>query len=229
MKQTFKKMTCLVGGAALLVGMMVTGAQALTITPNDGNLILGTNYWIIDGSPGNDYSDYGDGSPAGNCDADCMSDLTGMPGLTEVYKMDQGQEPNDTGSLAGSYDTTFANTVDDPQDAHITYEGGAFLDCQNLACKALVKDGNGPPLAYAFDLNDLGWNGTDDLWFEDFWPGTGAISHVSLFSGEMDDMDDMDDMNDMDDMTDAIPEPATVLLFGSGLAGLGLWRLKQKK
>ena len=49
------------------------------------------------------------------------------------------------------------------------------------------------------------------------FPGSGArdVSHISVYyKGDL--------------PLQAIPEPSTVLLFGSGLVGLGLWRWKKK-
>ena len=191
-----KFIICL-GGAAVVLGLFSAPVFALSITPTSG--MLNITRW-----ESNDNS---------NCNAACVSTLTGMPNLVEVYKQDQGDEPTDTGALAGSYSTTFANLVSDPQDATITYGVGNSLDCPNLACKLVVKDGKNTPAIYAFDLNALGWNGTETLNMTGFWPNQGAISHVALYSGS----------------GEPIPEPSTMLLFGTGLAGLVAWRYRKQK
>jgi hypothetical protein len=97
---------------------------------------------------------------------------------TELYKaeVDGGEE----GSYQGSYETEFFNTPTDPMDATITYVGGSVIP---PTAYALIKDGNAIPAWYLFNLTALGWNGTEILQFQGFWPGTGAISHVSLYSG----------------------------------------------
>jgi hypothetical protein len=133
----------------------------------------------------------------------------------ELYKneVDGGQE---YGSLMDSYETTYFNDPNDPEGALIEYVGGPFID-PNSPSFLLVKDGNQTPAWYLFDLYALLWNGTDDLELDEFWPDQGAISHVSLYGGE-------------GEGTPPVPEPATMLLLGSGLVGLaGFGRKKFKK
>ena len=128
---------------------------------------------------------------------------------TELYKQEVGG--TESGSLAGSYQTTFFNTALDPSDALIEYVGGPYIDTTSGAF-LLVKDGDQSPAWYLFDLTALGWDGIADLDLQGFWPNQGAISHVALYGGAT-----------------TVPEPGTLLLLGSGLVGLALYGRKSFK
>lgn len=131
--------------------------------------------------------------------------------IEELFKTDVGG--GDSGLFADDYTTEFFNSPTDPQEATITWDGSPS-DFISNAGYLLVKDGNQTPAWYVFDLNALGWDGMETIFLNDFWPSNGAISHVAIYGGQG---------------GTTIPEPTTMILFGSGLVGLsGLARRKKK-
>lgn len=102
-----------------------------------------------------------------------------------VYKQDVGG--GESGPLAGSYTAAFTQTPSEPSQATITYDGGDFV---GPVAYLVVKDGKHVPAWYFYDLTALGWNGTDTLSLTGFWPGGGAISHVSLYGSGQGDVPD---------------------------------------
>jgi hypothetical protein len=116
-----------------------------------------------------------------NSTSGMLAEIAGL-GITlgsELYKQDQGTA-TDSGALAGYYTTTFLATPDDPSGATIAQTVAGAPAPSSVAKYLIVKDGKQNPAWYLFDLEELGWNGTETLNLSTFWPGNGAISHVSL-------------------------------------------------
>lgn len=127
-----------------------------------------------------------------------------------LYKADVGSAASpatvESGSFAGSYNTTFFNTSLDPEDATIAFTGGAAIDC-TFGCFLSVKDGNAMPAAYVFDIS--GWDGIASIVMTDFWANSrGAISNVAIWGSG----------------ASKVPEPGTLGLLGLGMLGLVLFR-----
>lgn len=128
------------------------------------------------------------------------------------YKAEVGTTVKEEGDFASSYATEFFNTPTDPKDATISWNGPNVISTTPLYL--VVKDGKQTPAVYIFDLIALGWDGKAQLILNDFWPINGAISNVYIAGGS----------------TPSVPEPATMLLLGTGLLGLGIIsRRKVKK
>ncbi|MBC8442308.1 MAG: PEP-CTERM sorting domain-containing protein [Deltaproteobacteria bacterium] len=128
--------------------------------------------------------------------------------INEIYKAELEGE---SGVLNGSYDTNINWSIG--SGGTIAWNSGTPTATDAYL---LVKDGKNDPFWYLFNLSDtggLGWDGMDTIQLQDFWPGNGAISHVSLLNGGT---------------SAPVPEPATMLLFGLGLLGIaGVSRRKK--
>jgi hypothetical protein len=196
---SYENMTHKILLAAAGTAAMLFGAQsfALTLTPTGPGLI-------------------------GTTDVSSACEPTCIPGADATWDLLYKSDVNgasgvgsDSGFLAGSYNTTFSNTADDPSDALITWISGTpSLTCTAVnQCLLVVKDGNQSPAQYFFDLYTAGWDGSEDLFLQGFWPAQGAISHVSIWGPDENECCDRD-----------VPEPGSLALLGLGLMGLGISR-----
>lgn len=114
-----------------------------------------------------------------NPNANDVETITGTSAeLTEVYKSNVGG--GEEGSFASSYETTYSNTSSDPSDALVEYVSGPVVSGSPIYI--LAKDGNVAPYWYLWDIS--GWDGLMDISITGLWPDQGAISHVSIFTGE---------------------------------------------
>lgn len=152
------KMIGKLGLAVIFAVGMALNANALLLTP-------ATATW--------------QGSIPNNPSADDIETITGTSAqLTLAYKDNVGG--SEEGSFTSSYKTTYFNTPTDPQDATIEYVGGSTISGNPIYL--LVKDGNQVPIWYIFNIS--AWNGTETIDLKGFWPDQGAISHVSIYTGE---------------------------------------------
>ena len=137
--------------------------------------------------------------------------------LTLLYK---NENPTEEGTFADSYNTQYFNTPQDPEDATISYVAGQpVINCLDFDCWLVVKDGNVDPSDYGFDIT--GWDGLMDIVMTDFFIGTGAISHVSIWSGPGGGGDGPAEGPGDGPGEGPVPEPATLALLGMGLVAAG--------
>lgn len=193
----FLKVQVVVAALGLL-GAVGSANAVITLSPSTAGVIPGYGY-----------------GPS-NCEnvqpTNCVEAVFGVSDLNLLYKSNfSGLFLGlDEGPYAFSYTTTFTDSIFDPSDATIAYNGFGLPAISCASCYLAIKDGNHSPGYYFYDLS--GWNGVEEISLQDFWPDRGAISHISIWGGS----------------SSTVPEPATLGLFGLGLLGVGMARRRRK-
>lgn len=152
---------------------------------------------------GPDDADWTDNSNS-FLDSSDLETITGISGLLKAYKA-ESDPTGEEGPFASSYETTFSNTSTDPEDALIEWIGPSVLNCPE--CILVVKDGDTDPSNYLFDIGS--WNGMESIDLQGFWPNSGAISNVTIWSTD-------------------VPEPGTLSLMVIGTFGILLFTRRRR-
>ena len=189
--------------AGLATGVLLLGltsvAHALSITPT-GYGATPTS-WIFAGASQNEWqgSNYPGIDPP-NSESKILDYInTNIVSMgSELYKGTPAA--TEEGALVSSYSVSWIGATNDESGGAITYTGGTYASSNVYL---FVKDGRNTPYWYLFNLTQIGWDGKEELDLSGFWPSNGSISHIALYGG-----------------SSPVPEPATMLLFGAGLAGL---------
>jgi hypothetical protein len=178
-----------IAAAGLALLAMSGAANALALTP---------------GTPG--VLSFGAAYGPSNCEPGCVETVFSVSDLDLLYKADLGLA--DEGLFATSYTTTYLDIPSDPSGATLSHVANTpAITCGG--CYLAIKDGKHSPGYYFYDLS--AWDGLETITLSNFWPGQGAISHISIWGTP----------------GASVPEPATLGLFGLGLLVTGLARRKK--
>ena len=183
------KLTSLLGIAGLL-GMAATANAVISITPANSAV----------------WNPHPNGNPTS---AEVEAFILTAFGIECDEPLEEAYKQNAGGAEEKAFAASYATTLNgDLSGGSVTWNGPGTITGDHIFF--FVKDGNPEPF-YVYNLT--GWNGTEQLDFSGFYPGNGAISHVSIYTCV--------------DLTptprEVVPEGgASVALLGLALAGIGL-------